>query len=161
MPQITIILFQVNDFCLSVPFWVRLGWYILCWKWDLRQSHCCRTGVSWSGVWDFCTHSVGEWQLLSPWVLSSTDIPPSVWRSHLSLREGTAVLVQSNRCWKASPRQKFPYLMSTLHFFFFSLPLEGFPCLLSINLLFSVYAFFHIIGLSFLSLLWRLLPQGF
>ena len=34
-------------------------------------------------------------------------------------------------------------------FFFFSLPLEGFPCLLSINLLFSVCAFFHIIGLSF------------
>ena len=92
MPQITITLFQINDFCLSVVFWVHLGWHILCWKWDLRQSHCCRTGVSWSGVWDFCTHGVGEWQLLSPWVLKSLIFP--------LLFEGVTVLWEKVQlCW--------------------------------------------------------------
>ena len=62
-------------------------------------------------------------------------------------------------CWfiaiaagKLSLRRTFPveeYSTFLSFFFFFSLLLEGFPCLLSINLLFSVCAFFHIVGLSF------------
>lgn len=80
----------------------------------------------------------------------SIDIFPSVWRSHRSLREGTVVLVQSNRCWRLLLSRSFPIWWALCILFFFIT--TGRVSLLAKYqiLLFSVCAFFHIIGLSFL-----------
>ena len=127
-------------------------WHIWCQKWDLRQSHHCRTDVSWSCVWAFCAHCIPEWYLLWPWVLSGTNLPPFVWGSHLSLgSEDSCPGMTVWLCWlmtiaagglplsRSFPGWWILYLL-------FALPLEGFPRLISTL---PVCAFFHIIGLPF------------